>query len=489
MTSPKEKEKKRKACSELINQFVACTNNKLAQIAESLINFIPEFTSLIITQTYSKIINILSTKNTAKVVIDKVFEMLIFMFQNSKGNVQEDPYRTIFSNKLFFNSIFMYTGLDDKGEFNHKIINFIYNCLLLKAPEYFVNFFLESINPIRLLMNSLANQAGDDMEASQLFNSIFASNPKIRDSLISEVIPLVKKFPPHLVVDLMIASEVIKNTMTIDDFKEWLLKQNKFSLSDVNQIFVLYPPLWQSLLPIQMILKTDPPRRIAFIKWIHDMPPIQNIVIPSEFIHEAFNQISCPPYQFESIEDIITSPKESKYDSYDLFVFSRLFVLSYSNPEHAFKGSINFIFECIHSKSEFISTAAIQVLASWIVKFNFLVPSTIVYGICEEICTAKNKSIKCLYQILLHLISKGCKVAEMVIRNDPELRFDAKNAFLVKRSTWEFKNFDELIDLVPSYDDFDEKGMLRVLDCIIDYFGIGEGKEEEIIEEEEEEVK
>lgn len=469
MSTPKEKEKKRKACNDLINQFLTCSNDKLAQIVESLFEFIPDFTSLILSKTYAKIISILSKKNSSKDISDKIIEMFVLMLEKSNGNIQEDPYRIIFSDKSFLSCIFIHTGLDEKGEFNHQVIHLINDYLLLKGPVFFVRFFLESKESIYLLMRSLANQTGDDIKAAHLFNSIFIINPKIKDSLIIEVIPLIKKFPPHLVIDLMIASEEIKRSMSVEDFKEWLLKQDKFTLSDVNQIFNLYPSLWQSLLPFHLILKTDPPRRLAFIKWMHDMPPIQNIDIPSEISHDAFNQIICPPYKFGSIEDIDES---QNYNSYDLFIFSRLFVLTYSNPIHCFKGSIKYLYGCIHSKSEIISTASIQVLINWMARFDFVIQTNIVYGICEEICISNNKSIKCLFQIFLHFISKKCKVAEMILRNDPELRFDIKNALYLKRSFWAFQNLNELIDKIPTYDDFDEKGMLRVLDCITEYFGI-----------------
>lgn len=477
MSSPREKEKKKKACNDLTKQFLSCSNHNLVKITESLFEYIPEFTTIILGKVYTKIINILSTKDIPKIIIDKIVELLLLMLKKSNGNLQEDPYRTIFSNNSFLSCIFMHTGLDEKSEFNHQVINLIYNFLLLKDPEFFVRFFLESKKSIYLLMNSLANQSGDDIEAAQLFNSIFVSNVKIKDSLIKEVIPLIRNYPPHLVVDLMISSEEIKDTMTVDEFREWLLTQSKFTLSDVNQIFDLYPPLWQSLLPFQLILKTDPPRRLAFIKWMHTMPPIQNIELPTELMQEAFKQIICPPYKFESIDDTV-SPL--KYNSYDLFIFSRLFVLTYSNPAHALTGSIKYLYGCIHSKSELISTASIQVLVSWIVKFNFSVQSNIVYRICEEVSTSTDKSIKSMYQILLHFISKNCKVAEMILRNDPNLRFNKNTSHLIRRSFWEFMNFDDFIDQVPSYDDFDEKGMLRVLDCITEYFGIQVNKNDDL---------
>ena len=68
----------------------------------------------------------------------------------------------------------------------------------------------------------------------------------------------------------------------------------------------------------------------------------------------------------------------------------------------------------------------------------------------------------------------------MILRNDPNLRFNKNTSHLIRRSFWEFMNFDDFIDQVPSYDDFDEKGMLRVLDCITEYFGIQVNKNDDL---------
>ena len=101
---------------------------------------------------YAKTINILSKKNIPKDISDKIIEMFILMLEKSNGNLQEDPYRTIFSDKSFLTCIFMHTGLDEKGEFNQQVIHLINDYLLLKGPEFFVRFFIESKKSIYLLL-------------------------------------------------------------------------------------------------------------------------------------------------------------------------------------------------------------------------------------------------------------------------------------------------------------------------------------------------
>ncbi|OHT09167.1 hypothetical protein TRFO_22093 [Tritrichomonas foetus] len=479
MKPSKEYEKREKACNDQIDKFNKLQAPTVGPIIAELNKYVPEFTSLIVTRTLIKMINIISMGNIPRDVLDDLIDLILNMINKSNGNPDEDPFKTLFLSKEFLIGIFLRTGLDESGQFNHKVITLIYQHLIAKGPQFFVDFLSESKESVYALMNALADKGKYDYEAELLFNQLFVCNPKVKQSLIPEIIPLIRKFSPHLVVDLMIASNEIKNTMTMDEFEEWLLEQENYTLSDVNQVFTFYKELWPRILSMKMILRTDPPKKQAFIKWIHGMPA-QDIELPEELTRITLDQMMNPKYEFETVED--EHLKNQKFNTRDFYLFSRLFVLTHAHPDHVIndKESTKFLFNLIHEQSEYVAAAALQVLIIWIAKYDFAANASIVYQIAEEIESNRSEAIKCLYQLCLHYLATKHKVAEMMLRAEKVLRFIPRKKALLTRSSWEFMNFEPFIDQAPMFELYDEKVMLQILDCITEYLGIQEEEEDQL---------
>ena len=468
-------EKREKSCLEQIEKFNKSQASKVSLVIDDLMNYIPEFTALIINRCFVKIINFLSMGNTPQKILDQIINMIQKMLDTSQGNPMAEPYKTLFSDKEFLTGLFLHTSLDENGKFNRPVISLIYH-LLIKGPSYFIEFLQESKESVYALMNALADEDGDDRKASLLFNQLFVCNPKVKQSLIEEVKPLIRRFPPHLVVDLMISSQEIKNTMTVQEFEDWLLERHNFTLSDIYQVFSFYMELWNKESSMTLILRTNPPKRLAFIKWFHEMPP-QDFVIPFEMTQEALRQMMTPTCKFEIIDSEMYNSNE--YNTKDFYFYSRLYVLTHSDPNQLkeYKNVLKFIYSLLQYKNEYVVAATIQVLLIWALKYQFIPPSSVVYQIAEGIETTRSEPLKCIYQIFLQYMGLFHKVAEMMLRTEESLRFQPDKIDIVQKAPWEFKCFEPYLENIPSYDEFDEKKMLQILDCITEYLGIQEQEE------------
>lgn len=470
----KSNPKAKKNCQDLISKFNK-SKSDIPTIIKELDEYIPDFTKMIFSEILQKVINYLSMGNVPEEIIGSIFNMILKMLEKvDNSNPDTDPYPVLFSDPEFLTGLFMHTGLNENDKFDHRVIDIIYNHLFLKGPEKMIDFLLNSKASVDPLMKGLTRKGIKDDKAAYLFNQIFVCHPSVTNLLIDDVIPLIRQFPPGLVIDLMIRCPQIKSTMTQDEFKQWLLEQEYFTLSDVHQVFILYDSLWDDPLSSVLILRTNPPEKLYFIQWIHDMPCLK-FEISEELTKETVKQILEPQYTFQTIIDEST---KSKVETRDLYLYSRLFVLSLSNPSHIDQSDLPKLYDLLFESDEYLSAAAIQVVTLWIAKYNFIVDYRIVYRIAEIVETSKQTPLRTIYQILLHFIGSQNKVPEMILRTDSSMRYDSKFAKKARIQPWEFPNYTFVFDKVPSYDKYDQKKMLMLLGDISKYLGLVEEEEE-----------
>lgn len=461
----------KKQCQEYVNKFNKAGVDDLAPVIENLITCIPEFTLLIITDIYSKVINYLSTPSLPEEITESILNMLYKMSTECDTEKTEtNPYNVFISNQEFLTALFMHTDVDQNGQFDQRVISLIFE-LFVKKGEGMAQFILNSKDSVDLLMRGLANEGRGDVKAASLMNQIFVCKQAVTELLTKDIITYVKNFAPNLALDVMIHSLEVRNTMNQEEFQQWALNQESLTMSDVSLIFErFYPSLWNDSFSIQLILKTTPPDASNLISLFHKMPPLE-IEVPEELTKKAVSQLLEPPYTFKIIEN---SEKTKRFDTRDLYYFTRLFCLSASNPNHVNPDDLDKIYEFISSRDESVSLAATQVVTLWIIKYHFQVDYKVTYRCAELIEIRKKDYMKNLYKILLHYLATLHSVAEMILRTEPSLRYsyDSKMEMIMKRSTWEFPSFTQFIQNVPTFDQYDQEKMLLLLGGIAEYLGI-----------------
>ena len=467
-------DKRKKQCNKIVKKFNKSQAATVIESINELKSFIPDFSRFIISQIYNKLVNFLSTGNIPLSTLDSLFNLVLDMLKKVESAPETDPYDSLINNSEFLTSLFMHAGLNEKKEFNQPVIDIIMK-FLVKKPGAILNFLLNSKESAHNLMNALAEK--NNHEAGMLFKQLFFFNSQITELLINDVIDLIHRLPPYLVIDLMIGSEKIKATMPQDEFVKWIFDQETLSLSDVRHIFDLYPLLWGTTSSMSLILKTDPPTKLAFTNWIHDKTEdCFKDELPEDLTEEVVGQILDPKYKFSFVDD-----KKQQINTKNLFLYSRLFVLSYSNPDHVVDELKTMLYDLVVDEDEYVATGATQVLILWILNYNFQTKYQISYKIAEEIYddTNRMKAHRILYKILLHFLGTQHEVAEMILRSDPKLRLNQDEFKLVIQEQWEFPNFTFIEGSIPLYDQHSKENMLEMLDDITQFLGYQPEQNEE----------
>jgi hypothetical protein len=352
------------------------------------------------------------------------------------------------------------------------VLEIIHTYLLVKEPTKIVTLLLESKESIIPLLQGCARQ--NDSRACVLCNQLVVCHPDVKNLLIADIKPLLRKFPPHLLVDLFIASAELKETMSDDEFEAWLSRQREFSLSDVQQVCQFFPAIWNKPFSLQMLLTTTPADKLTFVNWIHTMAP-QEFVLSPEMTADAVESLLRPTYKLTRTSDDIITRQTKDTDIRTTHIFPRLYVLSFANPTYVAPKGIETIYEFAVAEDAYIAAGALQVLAIWMARFAFVPEKWPVYQIAAHVDATGSIGLGHLYRVVMHYFAKAFPLAESILRADPGVRFDPKNTLKVTRESWEFPHFTAFVRTVPLFDDWDQGKALCVLGELMDYFSIETG--------------
>jgi hypothetical protein len=465
--SPRAREK---AVTTLCDQFRRASLPDLPKIFEDMAAYIPTYARRFITVVYPTMIDLLREPEKCPAATSKVIDFLYLILESVEPrNPETDPYGVIFSNPDFLKAIFRHTGLNSRGNFDRRVLEIIQGYLLVKEPTKIVALLLESKEIIFPLLQGCAKR--NSHHACVLCNQLVVCHPDVKNLLIADIKPLLLKFPPHLLVDLFIASAELKQTMSDEEFETWLSRQREFSLSDVQQVCKFFPAIWDKTFSLQMLLSTTPAEKLTFLNWIHTMGP-QDFVLSPEMTADAVDCLMTPKYRSRRTTEDMTDIEAREASARITHRFPRLYVLSFADPKNVSPEGIDRIYSLAVSEDIYVAAAALQVLAIWIAQFAFVPERWPVYQIAAQVDATPSVGLGHLYRVVMHYLAKALPLAEGILRADPGVRFDPKDAVKVTRESWEFPHFTAFVRRVPLFDDSDQDKALNVLGELMDYFSI-----------------
>jgi hypothetical protein len=451
----------------LCDQFRRASLPDLPKMFDDMATYIPTYTRRFITVVYPVMTDLLREPEKCRAATDKAIDFLSLILESAElRNPETDPYGVIFSSPDFLRALFRHTGLNARGRFDRRVLEIIQTYLLVKEPTKIVTLLLESKESIFPLLHGCAKQ--NDYRACVLCNQLVVCHPDVKSLLIADIKPLLLKFPPHLLVDLFIASAELKETMSDEEFEAWLSRQREFSLSDVQQVCRFFPAIWDKPFSLQMLLNATPAEKLTFVNWIHTMGP-QDFVLSPEMTASAIDSILAPP---DTLAEDGLAAETREVDTRVTHVFPRLYVLSFADPNNVTPQGIELIYGFTVSEDTYIAAGALQVLAIWIAKFAFVPEKWPVYQIATHVDAASSVGLGHLYRVVMHYLARALPLAEGIVRADPGVRFDPKDTVKVTREPWEFPHFTGFVKTVPLFDDWDQAKALNVLGELMDYFSI-----------------
>lgn len=446
-----------------IKKFNAAQLNDIPSIINEFGKFIPDYSYFIFSKISDKFIKLISG-SALNIALDPLFDFLLrVLSKTNPDDPDTDPLPLLCSSPDFLSALFARTYLNESKEFNHKVIEIIGKHIIVKEPTSIVSLLMSSNEHAFPLMNGLTEK--NDIDAAILFNQLVVCHPKVKLSFIPIVKPILKQFPVHLVVDLMIASNELEKVMTQEEFEEWLMEQKEFTLSDVHQLVTFYKDIWNKNLLIHMLLKTSPPDKLAFIKWIRNMPS-HNILNSKEDTEKCSSSIMEPEYTFIDVDDISA---HMHFNTKELYLFSRLFILSHSDPCDVPDSCLNYLYKLATDEHEYVSAAALQVIALWTVEKHFTCQPSFVYQLSSQIARQKSEPMQNLHKMLLHVLSTTNNIAKGILYSEPTVRLHPQSLPKVLRSSWVFPNLKDAAKTLPLMDGHTQNTAVNFIGFIDEY--------------------
>jgi hypothetical protein len=457
-----------KVISSLCDQFKKSQPPDLPKLFDEMSSHVPAYTARFAAIVYPQLIDLLRYPEKCPPATNKAIEFLFHMLESViPGSAATDPYPTLFSNTNFLKAVLRHTGLNSDGEFDQRILTLIHSFMLVKEPTKFVDLLLRSKESLFPLLQACTKVS--DYNACVLCNELVICHPDVKKLLVDYIRPLLRQFPPHLAVGLMNAIEELR--MPPSDFEAWLAKHKTLTMSDLSQACQYAPALWSRPFSLDLILATTPPERLSFVSWIHRMEP-QDLVLSQESTLRAVDSLTNPSFSFKTVQEDPVSKSSRQINTLDLFLFTRLYVLSFADPKDVSQKGIDAVCDLTLDTDVWVAAAALQVIALWVAKYRFVPEVWRVYQIAGQVDLAGASGLGNMYRVVLHFFATVHPIAESILRAERALRFDRTHKVRITRESWKFPHFAKVIHEAPEILDVKPEAALAVLGEIVEYFGI-----------------
>ncbi|OHT15763.1 hypothetical protein TRFO_42299 [Tritrichomonas foetus] len=494
--TPAEKE-----LNEVMNKFKkASSTNSVITIMNELTPYIPEFNFIILYNFAGKFTDLLLKSDSEGQPSRTTIGLIIHMIKSyefakkellegsrsqsetaDKKSAEEiekksqnlTPYKALFKQSKFFDNLF------DLLKTPNPSVLFIIESFFNDDPIIVTNWIKSQkriekgkfMNLIKLVSET------KDPTAAKLLQRLSVSHPDIIKALTPIFIPKLKTFPVSIVLDLMLASNDIRESFPSVDFESWLMESGKYyTMSDIEMIIKFHEVIWKTESAAKLLLKSLPPEKMADIMWISRMEA-QDLELTQEVIDETSASMNPVNVEFNSSSDCESSR--------DPFMFIRIFVLSFSDPEKVTPEAINTLIRLVKDPSPFVAAAAVQCLILWVLKFNFDVRQSLVYRIAYIAADTKlPPSLRYLYFVALQVFGTKQDIATAILQADTNLRYESKMKMKIIRESWCFPHFKTMFETINKIKLCDYNHSKGIIDYISDF--LNEYEDYEYEEEQEE---
>lgn len=419
--------------------------------------YIPVYTN-VISNEISKVLVMILDQNQNSGHVSAVLDSLVFMFDRIVQTKEETkPFHSLLGEKKFFHAMFKLTD-----KFDARVIRILTVCLQ-SEPLQVSNWVKKNSRELRPLCTMVAATKNND--AGRLLHHLAVSQPELINSLSPFIKPLLTKYPVATVIDFMIASEEMKKVIPANVFEKWLLEHNEFTISDIECVVYFHEFIWDSETTALIFSRTVPSMKMRDVEWIHKRSPPK--YVPNEKLTiEIASQIAAamkfhPDEQFKKGIDC-----DSTRDPY---IFVRLFVLSLCNPE--FVKTKGDIVNLLCYPNDWVVAGALQVLGCWAMKYQVPLPAKAAFRVADIIMReTTNPLIVKMARGVLHALTNVVTVAGTMLQNVSALRMGDKDIIPVKRESWTFPNYMELLPAIPKLEIHDYNDALNILGYVSEYF-------------------
>ena len=442
------------------------TQDQFPTLLSELHFYIPEYTSVIIGEV-CKVFAAVLDQNQNSSHVSAVLDCLTFMFDRIVQNKEETkPFHGLLGEKKFLPAMFKLTD-----KFDARVIRILTVCLQ-SEPLQVSTWVKKNWRDLRPLCTMVATTRSN--VAGHLLHQLAVSQPELINSLSPFIKPLLTKYPVATVIDFMIASDEMKKVIPANIFEQWLLEHTEFTISDIECVVYFHDFIWDSETTAVLFCRTVPSPKMKDVEWIHKRSRPK--YIPSEKLTiECASQIASamrfhPDEQFKAGIDCSSTR--------DPYIFVRTFVMSLCDPN--FVKTKGDIVNLLCYPNDWVVAGALQVLGVWAMTHKVPLPAKAAFRIADIIMRETTTPIIVkMAKTVLHALTRVVPVAETLLQNVPELRMGEKDVMHVKRESWTFPNYAEVLPAIPKIEIHDYNEALNILGYISEYLE-GDGACQEI---------
>lgn len=442
-------------------------------------NYVPNYTYSILSKISNKLISILMTAPDDLEIQMMAIKLLKTMAKKSDDSIpNSNPVDVLCLNPDFPKAMFLLAH-----PYNKRII-YLIRFFFIGSPNTFIQFAINSTNSLKPMIDTIIEQ--QDSDAGQLLVQIVTAKKELCNAMFIYIKPIFKQLPVSTVFDFMNYSK----NQPVNQFRElipdnailkWLNENTEFSLFDIESMMEFYPFIWENPISAHYMNLTVPNQTKDQLSWFRKMKP-QTFNLPIEETLQAAERFTVKPEILMSVVENYGRHEKVTPNSYQTFIFIRLYLLSLALPSDVPENAIPQIYRFLFDPDEWISAAAAQLLFIWIAKFSYKVPPGIVYRVASSLyMPSKSGTYYSLLKSLLKILSNQYNKIVSLLSTEPKLKYSKEvDDNKLKYAPWRFPNFLPLLNSIDNiqYEDFQTS--LTALGYLVDFLGLNEVENEQL---------
>lgn len=394
-----------KKVDDLLKRVQKESYNTVSGPIQELMSYSKDCGSYILEKGLDKFLNLLSKKGLPGDVHPTIIMLLSQILKD-----KEDNAYLMLKQKNFLPIIMSLLGTSD-----HELM-LMTQKLFIFDPMTIIEFIQKQISILTPLVESVCR--GSNKEASRLL-IMLAGAPTLSQLVLPIIVLNKHRFPITDLINLIISNAELRSMTSFSEFVSIVLHHPFINQLDFKDALGFYTDGWMNLLILKVLnhfspIESDTEKDLLdFIHFI-DSKPDQKFALEEPDIINFSKGLINPS---------IKVPTQEIQKS--TFLFTRIYSLSFCDPEKVTEEAKSFIYSLILFEDEIRSSAAIQCIMYWVFHHKYTVPQEIVFKIASLYYSRISTSQRLiLIKAALRSLANTIDTASTIQLFDEELKFN-----------------------------------------------------------------
>lgn len=414
------KDKRLSELKDIIKQLNKVEEKRYEEFLAKMIPYVPDYTTTILSECLDKI-NLYLASQYSPVIVTMLSLMTAGI---DPSNPNTNPYKLLQADMYILPTLFQYLSKDTPDLMK------LLKLLFLELTNKFIDYIDKHPDAVVQLVK-LVTESQDKLFCEFLLMCV-NSKEELKEKYQTIIFNELPLWNPTCVINVLVGYPQMFSNILQEEIERWLTKKYQFLIDDVEQLVKIHQYLWENIFILQILVRTTPEVKVASISFIRKQT-IHSFEVPDDVLTECCDSILKPLQDY-----IVTNEGDSRVS----YLFIRFYVLSLADYRKVPEEIIDIIHSALVDPSDFLVAAAAQLIACWVIKFNYEFSRKLFYLLSAAAVNRENENpCRLLLQGIISMFSVNNELYTRILITEERLQTNWNKPLKVTRESFMFPHF------------------------------------------------